>query len=137
MKTLFTAIVALAITSTASATHNHNSGCPSNCSEKVAASTTPVKSYDRKIADLKNVAEEKAGLINYNRAMQLTLNQLNMQKHLDAIANIESETSYDNLMSGVITNLEQQKLDDQMNDLTAAHRYEQVIQTIFTEVAAK
>ncbi len=137
MKTLFTAIVALAITTTASATHHHSAGCPSNCSAKVESVTTSTKGYDQKLADLKNVAEEKAGLINYNRTMQITLNQLVIQKHLDAIANIESETAYDNLMSGVITNLEQQKFDDQMNDLTAAHRYEQVMQSIFTEVATK
>jgi hypothetical protein len=137
MKTLFTAIVAIAIGTTASATHLHHDDCPANCSAKTASVSSTSKSYDQKVADLKNAADEKAGLMNYNRSMQFALNQVAKQKHIDAIANIESEGAYNNLMSGVISNLEQQKVAEQMEDLTAEQRFANMMHSIFTEAALK
>jgi hypothetical protein len=128
--------VAIAITSTASATHHHQAGCPSNCSDKMAAVPSSAKSFEQKVADLKNVAAEKTSLINYNRSMQQTLNLVAKQKHEEAIANIESENAYNNLMAGIITEIEQHKVENQLEDLNAAERFSNMMQSIFTETAS-
>ncbi len=137
MKTLCTALVSIAISASASATHLHHGDCPANCSAKTASVSSTSKNYDQKVADLKNVADEKAGVINYNRTMQFTLNQLEKQKHMDAIANIESEGAYNNLMSVVIGSMEQQKAEEQIEDLTAEQRFANMMHAIFTETASK
>jgi hypothetical protein len=65
--------------------------------------------------------------------MQAALSTINKQKHLDAIENIESENAYHQLMADMIQGLEEQKLADQIEDLSAAKRFENLMLSVFGE----
>ncbi len=135
MKTLFTALVAIAITSSASANHSHNATCPNGCTAKIEAVSAPASGMSQKANDLKNAAENKSGLIHYNQTMQSALSQVEMQKHFDALENIAGENAYHNLMATVMNTLENEKLDSQLDDLAAAQRFENLMLSSLKNIA--
>ncbi len=137
MKTMFIALVALATSINASASHHHNAACPVNCPENVTLKATVPSGYDSRMAELNSASEDRKSMIRYTKAMQNLLAAVEKQKHLNAIENLEAENAYNNLMAGILNNIEQQKLDDQMEDLSAAKRFEDLMSTIFAETAMK
>ena len=137
MKSLFSAILAIAVSASASATHHHSNDCPKDCAVNASAIAPVTKSYDKKVAELKDVVENKTGMLNYNKTMQATLNTINIQKHLVAIENLESENAFNSLMANLVQNIDQQKLTDQLEDLSAAQRFEDLMVSICIETASK
>ncbi len=132
-----TALVALATSISASASHNHNAACKVNCPENVTLKATVPAGFEGKMADLTNVSEDRKSMIRYTKAMQNMLAGVEKQKHLEAIENLEAENAYNNLMAGMLDNIEQQKLDDQIEDLSAGKRFEDMMSKIFAETAKK
>ncbi len=136
MKTMITALVAMATSISAWASHQHNAACPVNCPEmiKIAA---PASVTDARMDQLKNLSEDRQSMFRYTQVMQNLLAGVEKQKHLEAIADLEAENAYNNLMAGIFDHLEQEKLADQMEDLNASKRFEDMMSTIFAVTAKK
>lgn len=131
MKKIIIAFVAMATTTAASASHNHTAACKVNCPENVLAVAPSVKSFDQKMAELTLASENKAGELNFSRVMQNALNQVEAERHMQAIENLQAETAYNQLMATTLGRIEEEKLADQLEDLSAEQRFEQLmVQTI-------
>jgi hypothetical protein len=137
MKTMFIALVALATSMSASASHTHNAVCPVNCPENVTLKATVPAGYEGKMAAMTSASDDRKSMIRYTKAMQNMLAEVEKQKHLNAIENLVAENAYNNLMAGMLDNMEQQKLDDQLEDLSAGKRFEDMMSILFAETAKK
>ncbi len=137
MKTMITALVAMAMSYNASAGHLHNAECPVNCPNKTFISAPVSKSFDQAAAELKSRSEDRNSLLRYAQTMQQTLMHIEKQKLQDAIENLEAEQAYNNLMAGLLSQVEHQKLADQLEDLSAANRFQHLMAKIFADTVAK
>jgi hypothetical protein len=132
MKTIMTALVALAFNYAATSKHLHNENCKVNCPESTFISApTPVNPTYRSVL-IKNASEEKTAKVQYSRTMQNAINTVNLQKHQEAIKDLAAANSYNNLMAQTLLIIEDEKLNDQLEDLEALQRYENLMVTIFS-----
>jgi hypothetical protein len=137
MKTIMTALVVMATTISASANHTHNAACPVNCPEKVMALMPAGKSYDQKMAEINLASEDKLSQLNFTRMMKSALNQVESQKHQNAIENLEAENAYNLLMSVSLAKVEEEKMNDQLEDLSAEQRFEQLMGRTLANIASR
>lgn len=135
MKTIMTALVALAFNYSASANHLHTGDCKVNCPVDTKIAAPASKSYEQKLAEIKLASEDKLSYLNYNQTMQRTLNLVALQKHQNAIANIEAENAYNKMMVTILGNLEQQKVADQIEDMAAGQRFETLMSNLLSQTA--
>jgi hypothetical protein len=132
MKTMFIALVAMATSMSASASHEHKAECPENCPEAIKAEKPVSKSYDQKIADINQAAEDKVSMLLFRQTMQTILGTIEKQKLQFAIENLDAENAYNRLMTSMLQTLEQEKLADQIEDISATNRFEQMMaQTLY------
>ena len=136
MKTMFTALVAMAMSFSAWASHQHNAACPVNGPENVKAAPA-LAGPDARKAMLENASENRKSMNRYTRAMQNMLAGVERQKHLDAIGNLEAENAYNNLMADMLTMVEDAKFADQLEDLNAGRRYDDMMGVIISGIAKK
>ncbi|MCU0389365.1 MAG: hypothetical protein MUE71_12230 [Chitinophagaceae bacterium] len=137
MKTMMTAVVAMAMTMNAWASHQHSAACLVNCPEDVKVAAIAPVGPDSRMASLKNASEDRQSMLRYTKVMQNMLAGIETQKHLNAIIDLEAENAYHNMMALMLENMEQQKLADQIEDLNAGKRYEDMMNAIFAETAKK
>ena len=136
MKTIMTALVAMALSLNASASHEHKAECPKNCPEAIKAEKPVSKSYDQKIADIKQAADDKVSMLHFRQTMQSTLGTIEKQKLQFAIENLEAKNAYNRLMTSMLQTVEQQKSVDQIEDISATNRFEQIMaQTLYNLTA--
>jgi hypothetical protein len=137
MKTIMTALVATALSLNASASHQHTAVCPVNCPEAIISVKPVSKSYDQKIAEIKQAAEDKVSMLYYRQSMQTTLGTIEKQKLQLAIENLEAENAYNRLMTNLLQTVEQQKMVDQIEDISATNRYEQLMAQTLNNLATR
>jgi len=137
MKKIMTALVVMATTISASANHTHNAVCPVNCPEKVMALMPTAKSYDQKISEIKLAAEDKVSQLNFIRVMKSALNQLESEKHRNALENLEAENAYNLLMATTLGKVEDDKMTHQLEDISAEQRFEQLMSRTMANIVAR
>jgi hypothetical protein len=133
MKNFITAIVAFSISLSAHANHLHSAACPANCNlPTMVASSLPTEAQKR-IAHLKNLAEEKKSQLNFIRTMEGTFQLLDQEKQEQAIKNLEAENAYNLMMSKMFQKLKGDKAANELAELVAAIRYEKMMATFLPQ----
>ncbi|MCU0375836.1 MAG: hypothetical protein MUF24_11050 [Chitinophagaceae bacterium] len=97
--------------------------------EKPMATVTTIgKTYEQKVAELKEAAEEKQRMLQYEKTMQQTMLLVETRKMQQAIENLEAMQRYEAVMNNTMQQLEKNKMEDQLEDAGAALRFEQLMQ---------
>lgn len=118
MKTVFSALAALAFSLSVNATDS----VPSNGQNKAIVSQPAAA--PAAINSLQNAQENNLGLLNYNKTMQVTFGKLELTKLENETANLQAKINFNELMANTLQLINTEHYVNQVSDLEAAQAYE-------------
>ncbi len=124
---MLTAIVALTIAFSATASHSHTAACAKACITTNTSLLSVPDASSRKIAVLKDQQEEVISKLHYEQSMTRTLNQLKEQKLGQQLENLQAEKSYNRLMYNLFSKISNEKATSEIEELEAAIRFEKLM----------
>jgi hypothetical protein len=133
MKNILTAIVAMTITFSATAAHAHSAKCEEKCNILTRSSASVPTESQQKIAALKNKAEEKESEMNFHKTMTGTMQLLERQKWEQAKENLIAKGAYKQMMSTMLSKIKTDKAINEMMELEANIRFEQLMANTFAK----
>lgn len=134
MKTVFTALAALAITISVNATDTvpHNG----NIKVEKAASSQPVATTSS-AGSLQNSQENSMSLLNFNKTMQVTLGKVEISKLENQLANVQATMSFYEVMANTLQLINSDTYQDKVADLKAEQSFEQLMANTLSLTKAK
>ncbi|MCU0374366.1 MAG: hypothetical protein MUF24_03570 [Chitinophagaceae bacterium] len=128
MKTVFSALAALAFSLSVNATDN----VPSNGQNKAMA-TQPAAATN----SLQNAQENNLSWLNYNKTMQVTFGKLELTKLENEVANLQAKINFNELMANTLQLINTETYNEKLNDLDAAQAYETLMGNTLKLVAQR
>ena len=133
MKKVLTAIVAFAITFSATATHTNFIDCTQKCCVLTQPALSVPTVLQQKIAALKHKTEEKKSQINYEKTMTGALRIIENIKWEQAKENLLAQGAYNQLMSAMFSKIKRDKSASEIEELEAEIRFEKLMASTFAK----